>query len=188
MGYLFDNVTADTARAKSSIRMFIACSAIMLEYWQFQWCNGNYDRFKVSIFKINQRTHLHTMCECKFLFISYISRSKFHSLASLLFTLLLSCVYFVPLTCLSFLIQQYLCNVYLVRTSFVAFNFPSLHSVSAAYIRHNSRSRFPSPFCKFSRIFINSHLNSNNRKTTIAVLLPLIPHRLIQNNNSILIK
>lgn len=53
VGYIFDNVTAVAARAKGSIRMFIASSAVVLEYWQFQWCNGNHNRFEVSILNNN---------------------------------------------------------------------------------------------------------------------------------------
>lgn len=49
MGYIFDNVPTDAAGAKGSIRLFTSSCIILLEYWQFQWCNGNNNWSEVSV-------------------------------------------------------------------------------------------------------------------------------------------
>lgn len=49
VGNSFDNVPANATRAKSGVRLFTTSCIIVLEYWQFQWCNGNHNWFEVSM-------------------------------------------------------------------------------------------------------------------------------------------
>lgn len=84
MGYIFDNVTTNATRAKGCIWLFASSCIIMLEYWQFQWCNGNhnwsevnansnyfsqiYFAFAIIIMHILlslYSAHVHTICDTK---------------------------------------------------------------------------------------------------------------------------
>lgn len=87
VGYPFDNVPTNATRAKSGVRLLATSCIIVLEYWQFQRCNGNNNWFEVSsphnctslllcvLDLLSQCLFCHSAIECKLFRFFALSRT-----------------------------------------------------------------------------------------------------------------